>query len=107
MIKSKTIFILYTVYIFNYIHLHLFTIIYSKQNPEFAQIMHDAISNMLLCIQFNIVYQYIGPFYEIYDALTENGYTIYHNEFFHNFRMMVSKLEHLEKNKYFEIDMIV
>ncbi|KAF0721907.1 Uncharacterized protein FWK35_00025870, partial [Aphis craccivora] len=78
-----------------------------KQNPEFAQLMHDAISNMVICIQFNIVYQHIGPFYEVNDALTEDGYSVYRKELFHNFRMMVSKLEDLEKNKYFDIDMIV
>lgn len=69
--------------------------------------MHDAISNMVICIQFNIVYQHIGPFYEVNDALTEDGYSVYRKELFHNFRMMVSKLEDLEKNKYFDIDMIV
>jgi len=38
--------------------------------------MHDAISNMLTCIQFNIVYQRIDKFYDVKDALTEGGYAI-------------------------------
>jgi hypothetical protein len=68
--------------------------------------MHDTISDMMLCAQFNIVNQHIDKFYDLNDALTEGGYSIYRNEYFYNFRHIVSKLEDLEKNKYFNIDMI-
>lgn len=102
MIKSKTIFILYTIYIFKHIHLHLYTIIYSKQNPEFAKLMHETISNMLICAKFNIVYQHIDIFYNEKDV-SSGGYFIYKNEYFQNFKLIVSKLESLEQNKYFEI----
>lgn len=48
--KSKTIFILYKkpVTIFNYLHLHLFAIIYSKQNPVFGKLVLDAYSKIVM-----------------------------------------------------------
>lgn len=107
LIRSKTIFILYTIYIFKHIHLHLYTIIYSKQNPEFAKLMHETISNMLICAKFNIIYQRIDIFCNENYVLSEGGYFIYKFEYFQNFKLIVSKLENLEENKYFDIDMIV
>jgi len=69
--------------------------------------MHETISNMLIRAKFNIVYQHIDIFYYEKDVFTEGGYFIYKNEYFQNFKLIVSKLESLEQNKYFEIDMIV
>jgi len=107
MIKSKTIFILYTIYIFKHIHLHLYTIIYSKQNPEFAILMHETISSMLICAKFNIIYQHIDIFYNKNDVLSEDGFFIYKYEYFESFKSIVAKLERLEQNKCFDIDTIV
>lgn len=43
------------IYIFNYLRLHIFSIIYRKQNPG-KIIMHDAYFNMIMCAKYNIVY---------------------------------------------------
>lgn len=62
---------------------------------------------MLICAKFNIIYQHIDVFFNENDVLTEGGYFIYKTEYFQNFKLIVHKLEKLENNKYFDIEMIV
>lgn len=62
---------------------------------------------ILQCSKFNIIYDYIDKYQDIQNTFTDYGYNIYKYEYYNNCINIVSKLEHLDENLYFDFNMIV
>lgn len=62
----------YTIYSINNLHLHLFTIIYRKQNPAFGKLIYEVYTNLIMCSKFNIVNKFTKHFSNLFSIYTKN-----------------------------------
>ncbi|KAF0710032.1 Uncharacterized protein FWK35_00032967, partial [Aphis craccivora] len=78
-----------------------------KQNPVFGKLIHEALSLLIMCTKFNIVYKYVHNFANLNDGLTEDGYYFFKIRLFYPFLNIVKNLENVQGNLMFDIDMVV